>query len=128
MIALSSGEAELYAIIKGATQCLGLRSLLHDLGRGCRLRVFTDSTAGKAIASRRGLGRVRHIDVSNRWIQTAVQNHTLELIKLKNRFNSADVFTKHLNYADMMECIRPLGCRHEDGRHELAPKLSSTYS
>ena len=65
VVALSSGEPELYAIVKAATDAMGILSLLADLGLGCRLRMFTDSTAGKAIVSRRGLGRVRHLGVED---------------------------------------------------------------
>ena len=125
VIALSSGEAELYSIIKGSTQALGMKSLLQDLQHGCRLRIFTDSTSGKAIASRRGLGRVRHIDVSELWIQSKVRDGSLELIKLNNKFNSADAFTKFLSFSELVECLRPLGGRYADGRHPLAPELHS---
>lgn len=108
-VALSSGEAELYAIIKGASQALGIRSLIRDMGAGSRIRIFTDSTSGKSIASRRGLGRVRHIEVSNLWIQNAVQEGAVELVKWNNRFNSVDVLTKHLSWHELLECIRPFG-------------------
>ena len=65
VIALSSGESEFYSIVKGCSQAMGLRALLADLGIDASIKLLTDATAGKAIASRRGLGRVRHIDVSN---------------------------------------------------------------
>ena len=125
VVALSSGEAELYAILKGATQSIGLKHIMQDLGLNSKLRVFTDSTSGKSIASRRGLGRVRHIDVSNLWIQNEVQSGRIDLVKLKNRFNSADAFTKHLSFQELVECFTPLGCRHASGRHNLAPELSA---
>ena len=103
---------------------MGVRSLLADLGLGCRLRMFTDSTAGKAIVSRRGLGRVRHIEVSDLWAQANIQDGTLEVTKLKNKYNSADLFTKHLSFSEILECVRPLGGRLEEGRHHLAPEIT----
>ena len=63
VIALSTGEAEFYAIIKGASQAMGLRSMMNYLGWKASIRVLTDATTGKSIASRRGLGKLRHIDV-----------------------------------------------------------------
>jgi hypothetical protein len=33
VIALSSGEAEYYAIVKGVSQALGMKQLLNNLGR-----------------------------------------------------------------------------------------------
>ena len=64
VIALSTGEAELYALNKVAAQSLGLQSLLHDMGIDLTVRLHTDATTGRAMAMRRGLGKVRHIAVN----------------------------------------------------------------
>ena len=62
-VALSSGEAELYALVKGASQSLGLISLAGDMGLDMDARVHTDSSAALGIASRKGLGKLRHVRV-----------------------------------------------------------------
>lgn len=54
VVAMSTGEAEFYELIKCATMALGARSLLFDLGVHLNVRVLTDATTGKAIAPRRG--------------------------------------------------------------------------
>ena len=64
VIALSTGEAELYALNKAAAQSMGLQSLLADMGIDLSIRVHTDATTGRAIATRGGLGKVRHIAVN----------------------------------------------------------------
>ena len=73
VIALSSGEAEYYGIVKGASAGLGVRSIMGDLGTDIeshtKLIIHTDSSAAKGISSRRGLGKVRHIEVNQFWIQ-----------------------------------------------------------
>ena len=62
VIALSTGEAELYAINKAAASGLGAQSILSDLGMNLEVVIYTDATSGKAMASRRGLGcRTRYI-------------------------------------------------------------------
>ena len=61
VIALSSAESEYYALTKCAAQSMGLQSLMKDLGVDLSIRVMTDASAAKAIACRRGLGKVRHI-------------------------------------------------------------------
>ena len=38
VVALSSGEAELYGIVKGATYAIGIQSLLRDLGVEVKIR------------------------------------------------------------------------------------------
>ena len=62
-IALSSGEAELYAMTKAATQCLGIIQLMADFGDTASGKVMSDSTAAICIVCRDGLGRTRHIRV-----------------------------------------------------------------
>ena len=47
-MALSTGEAELYALNKTAAQSLGLQSLLRDLGVELDVRLHTDATTGRA--------------------------------------------------------------------------------
>ena len=44
-VALSSGEAEFYGIVKGATQGIGMRSLLADMGAQVGIKAMTDSSA-----------------------------------------------------------------------------------
>ena len=53
---LSTAEAEYYAVVTGAAEGLGMQSMMADLGVTTQVRVWTDSNAAKAIASRRGLG------------------------------------------------------------------------
>jgi hypothetical protein len=61
VIALSSGEAELYALVKGAAQSKGLLSMLADFGAEVTAKVCVDSSAAIGIAHRVGLGKTRHI-------------------------------------------------------------------
>ena len=59
--ALSSGEAEYYALVKAAAEALGIQALAKDLGLEMNIRFWADSTAAKAIVVRIGLGKVRHM-------------------------------------------------------------------
>ena len=64
--ALSSGEAELYAMGSAASECLHVRNVLLE-GQCCKqvnIYINTDSTAAKSIASGYGVPkRTRHIDI-----------------------------------------------------------------
>ena len=62
-IAMSSGEAEYYALVKAAAEALGIQALAKDLGLAMKIRLWVDSTAAKAIVARIGLGKVRHMGV-----------------------------------------------------------------
>ena len=63
--ALSSGESKYYALVKSASQAVGLQSMLTDINiNAIGIEIRTDASAAIGIASRRGLGRVRHIEVA----------------------------------------------------------------
>ena len=47
VIALSSGEAEYYGIVRGSAEAIGARSTLGDLGIEVGIKVKEDSTAAK---------------------------------------------------------------------------------
>ena len=61
VLALSSGESELAAVTKGASEGLGIQASLRDFGHAVRLRILSDATAAIGICRRQGLGRVRHL-------------------------------------------------------------------
>ena len=68
-VALSSGEAEFYSLVKGASIAMEMRALMREFGITVDIRMHTDSSAAKGIASRTGLGKTRHIAVHLLWIQ-----------------------------------------------------------
>ena len=43
--------------------------MARDMGRKVSIRLHTDSTASKGIASRVGLGKIRHLDTGLLWVQ-----------------------------------------------------------
>ena len=63
-IALPSGEAEYYGIVKGTSMGLGVREIKTALGIYRQLVINTDASAAKGIANRSGLGKVRHLETS----------------------------------------------------------------
>ena len=68
-IAMSSGEAEYGAIVKGACQGLGIQSMAADWGIKANLKVRSDSSAAIGISNRLGLGQMRHLSVRHLWVQ-----------------------------------------------------------
>ena len=80
MIALSSAEAELTGIGKGAAQGLGLQTIARDLGIELNLTVATDATAAIGIARRGGLGKVRHLATADLWIQDKIRKGDFALV------------------------------------------------
>ena len=72
IVALPSGEAEYYGMVKGASQGFGMKAVLDDMGVNTKVVIKTDASAAKGIASRKGLRKVRHMRVQQLWLQCAV--------------------------------------------------------
>jgi len=122
-VALSSGEAEFYSMVKGASLAIGMRSLMEEFGINVGIRMFTDSTAAKGIASRTGLGKTRHIAVHLLWIQEKVRGKDIELLKCKGTENPADLMTKHLDKAAVDNYATRWGLIARTGRSSVAPHI-----
>ena len=72
VVALSSGEAEYYGMVKGGSQAIGFVNMLCDLGVKVptSITLRSDASAAIGIASRKNMGRVRHIEVAQLWLQS----------------------------------------------------------
>ena len=112
--ALSSAEAEFYAMIEAVTRAKGLISLASELGfRGMSnvVRLGTDSSAAKSFVSRRGLGRMRHLEIRDLWLQKEVNEGKVEVSKVRGDENPADLMTKVLCVRDIEVRLRKLSIR-----------------
>ena len=87
--ATSSAEAEFYAIVEGASRGLGLKSLLVDMGSQVSIVLYSDASAGRSLAFRNGLGKVRHIETKYLWVQDLIKEGRLKLLKIKGTDNPA---------------------------------------
>ena len=101
---LSSAEAEYYAIVTGAAEALAVQALAEELGWKMSVRVHTDSSAAKAVASRRGLGKLRHIELKYLWVQELLQEQRIAIKKINGLDNPADCLTKPKDF----KCFEPL--------------------
>ena len=91
---LGSAEAAYYAIVTGAAEALAVKALTEQLGCKVSVRVHTDSSAAKAVASRRGLVKLRHIELKYFWVQELVQDQKIAIKKINGLDNPADCLTK----------------------------------
>ena len=96
IVALSSGEAELYASVKGSAELLGIQAMLKDLGIDARADLLADASAALGIIRRMGLGKTRHVDVNWLWVQEKHKEKAIHYGKVKGEANPADLFTKGL--------------------------------
>lgn len=122
-ISLSTGESEFHAIVKSASILLGMRTLCADWGLlDLQYHLHVDATAGRGIASRRGVGRVRHLHGPLLWVQQFVEAKAFEIKKIPGPSNGADLGTKHVGSKLMWEHLGRLGFIKASGRSRLALK------
>ena len=75
---------------------LGLQSVLIDFDVCCEITIKSDASAAIAIASRIGLGKVRHIEVCQLWLQEKVRRGEIKIVKVGTHENIADALTKYV--------------------------------
>jgi hypothetical protein len=110
-IARSSGEAEFYAAAHGAVEAIGLKAIGQDLGWSFEIRLGVDSSAAKAMASRTGLGKTRHIEVQYLWLQQILRKDWFRIVKIRGDSNPSDVLTKPKSFKEIVVLIGDLGYR-----------------
>jgi hypothetical protein len=109
VIALSSGEAELYACVKASSEAIGLKAVMEDMGLDARISVFVDANAAIGMIMKEGLSGVRHIDTQFLWVQEAVRGKRIAVKKIDGKLNPADAFTKALSAHDLEGHLKRLG-------------------
>ena len=119
---MSVGEAKYYALSKAAAEGLGIVALGRDLGYEFKLRIHVDNNTAKAITSRLGLDRVRHMEVRHLRAQQAYRQKRFEVRKIAGERNPADVLTKAMSAKDMLEKMQMVGARFVDVRSPWCEK------
>ena len=113
--ALSSAEAELYAMGMAIQDALHLQSLLQELkltqlAKPFELTVYTDSSSGKALASKLGLTRKsKHVQLRFLFMQDLVATGQLKLSRVPSEKNPADILTKYLQASTLHKLLPKLG-------------------
>jgi hypothetical protein len=124
-ITLSSGEAELGAVVRGFSEALGIQSVARDLGVELQPEVHADSSAAIGICRRSGIGKVRHLAVSQLWVQDLVRSRECSLHKVLGTENPADLMTKPLPRSEIDGHLGRLGLSRATGRAETAPRADA---
>ena len=104
-IVLSSAEAEYYAMVEGATRGIGVQTMLREIGIEAAIVLSTDSSAAKSLGSRRGTGRIRHLETKWLWLQLEVAAGRIKLEKVAGELNPADLLTKYKNAAEIEKLL-----------------------
>ena len=122
VVALSSAEAELYALVHASSELLGLKAMAEDFGLRMSPWLWVDASAAIGIAKRKGLGKVRHLDCQSLWVQDAIREKRMSLRKIDGKENPSDAMTKFIGAAEMTKHMGKLNIQVRDGRAAAAPE------
>ena len=128
-IALSSGEVELYAGLRGISETFGFVHMMRELHPQDWGRIIhrVDASACRAIMLRRGCGGLKHITVKSLWVQEAVREYLIATEKVPRDAmhatilaspSSADELTKHLTELNGIRCVEPDDAGRDRGMDE----------
>ena len=99
----SSTQQDL-ALFTTDSECISTKDVAHvqsalaECDVTLKMRGETDVTAGRAMAARRGVGRVRHVDVRLSWLQLWADGvvHVCLRSSLLGDHNEADLLSKKI--------------------------------
>ena len=77
----------------------------------------------RVFASRRGLGKIRHIEVHQLWVQDKVASGEVEVRKVDGKANLADMLTKHVGSEDIRVHLFHTAQSYVEGRHDIMPQV-----
>ena len=78
-------------------------------------------------ASRRGLGKTRHIDTQFLWVQERIQAGDFTLHKENTNDNVGDLFTKHLDQSKSADFTSRLGYAAREGSASLTLRAALAH-
>ena len=125
VVTLSSGEAELAGVVRGASEGCGLQSLAADLGTALKFSIHADSSAAIGICRRTGIGKVRHLAVSQLVVQERLRAGSFTLHKVAGDSNPADILTKVVARALLDRHLGRMTVLREAGRAASAPLVAA---
>ena len=100
-----------------------VKAMMKDLGLEAEIEISTDAEAAKGISTRKGLGKVRHIEVNQPWLQDRVARGDIRVKKVKGTENFADALTKYVGSKELQFHMKGVRLEKKEGRHREMPKL-----
>jgi hypothetical protein len=119
VVALSSGEAEFYGIVRATAHGIQTKQLLEAVNVKVQLAVLSDSSAARGMCTRTGSGKVRHLDIKELWVQQKYRDRVFDLRPVDTLLNWADLGTKAHERERLDSLCRQMPLRRE-GRNAAA--------
>ena len=98
----------------------GIRSMLRDFGINLGVVIRTDASAARGVATRKGLRKVRRIEVNEVWVRDKVARGDLIIEKVNGKDYNADILTEHVGAEDIRVHLHRSGQVIAEGQQEIA--------
>ncbi len=115
-------------MVKGGREGLGVKGIMKDMGYEVGIEMRTDASAAIGIVNRRGLGKVKHIELNTLWMQNQVYRGVFKIVKVRTDENLADAMTKPVDGGGLLRHVEGVGCWIAQGRHREMPELDAEKS
>ena len=119
-VALSSAEAELNAAVQAACEAVGMKQLCGHLGMPVTIKMFGDSSAMKWTMSRKGSGKVKHLETRQLWLREHIASGNVVLLKVHRDLNPADALSHFWCKADGIKHFSKMSLQATSQRSSLA--------
>ena len=73
------------------------------------VEIQIDASAAEGMMQRRGLGKLRQVEVQEVWVQDAIQRGRFAVKKIGSKYNTVDIGTKPLSRESLENCIELMG-------------------
>ena len=108
--ALSSGESEIMSASEMLKECLLLQYNLQFAGFGLvPIVLHTDATVCRQFVHRKGVGRMKHLDVRLCWLQEQLAKGAYTMKKVPREFNPSDMMTHAPSAAELQKFLPMVG-------------------
>ena len=120
---LSRGESDIMSMSEVLKEAKVRQCNLDFCGMGLLLIVLhTDADGARAFCHKRGVGRMKHLDVRHCWLQEELEKGNFNVKRVDPKFNASDMFI-HGPYAEELRKFLPMiGC------HTMTVKRENYYA
>ena len=110
VISLSGAESELHSMVSGCSDAIFIKRCLEFLScSSVTHQQWTDNSAARMLASRQGVGKIRHLSGKILWIQAMVLQQQASIGQVPTAWNYSDIGTKPLSKARLLALTNQLG-------------------
>jgi hypothetical protein len=125
VVALSSMEAELNALVKGTAEIMCLKHMLAECGEDARAYLCTDSSAAHGALHRQGCGKVKHLACRQLWVQDVVAQGVVKILKVPRLENPSDAFTHYWTISEGQLHLPRIGIINPDVQDKISTGIDT---